>query len=120
MILLAREGISLNHKHLVRIYVEERLQVRRRGRKRAVGTCAPMKIPQAPNQRWPMDFVSDTLADGRRFRVLAVVDDHTRNCLVLVADTSPSGDRVARESRRDHLVHAPPLMMLSDDGTELT
>ena len=56
-----------------------------------------MAIPQAPNQRWAMDFVSDALADGRRFRILAVVDDFSRECLCLVADTSLSGVQVGRE-----------------------
>ena len=69
----------------------------RSGRKRALGTRAPLTIPQGPNQRWSMDFVSDALADGGRFRVLAVVDDHTRECLALAADTSPSGARAVRE-----------------------
>ena len=82
----------MNHKKLRRLYGEERLQVRRRGgRKRALGTRAPMTLPQGPNQRWSLDFVSDTLTDGRRFRILAVVDDFTRECLCLVADTSLSG-----------------------------
>ena len=88
----------MNHKKLRRLYVEERLQVRRRGgRKRALGTRAPMTLPQGPNQRWSLDFVSDTLTDGRRFRILVVVDDFTRECLCLVADTSLSGARLARE-----------------------
>src|SRR3546814_10801447 len=78
-ILLNREGIRLNHKKLRRLYREERLQVRRRGgRKRALGTRAPMTMPQGPNQRWSLDFLSDTLTDSRRFRILAVVDDFTR------------------------------------------
>ena len=77
-ILLRREGIKLNHKKLFRIYREERLTVRRRGgRKRALGTRAPMTMPQQANQRWSLDFVSDVLADGRRFRVLVIVDDFT-------------------------------------------
>ena len=121
MILLAREGIAPNHKRLRRVYVEEKLQVRRRGgRKRAVGTRAPMTVPQAPNQRWSMDFVSDALADGRRFRVLAVVDDHTRECLALVADMSLSGSRVVRELNAVIAIRGRPLMMVSDNGTELT
>jgi putative transposase len=100
-ILLAREGTRLNHKKLRRLYAEEKLQVRRRGgRKRAVGRRAPMVLPQAPNQRWSLDFVSDALADGRRFRILAVVDDFSRECLTLVADTSLSGVRVAHELAR--------------------
>ncbi|WP_246082555.1 IS3 family transposase [Rubellimicrobium rubrum] len=121
MILLAREGITPNHKKLRRIYGEERLQVRRRGgRKRALGTRAPMTIPQGPNQRWSLDFVTDALADGRRFRVLAVVDDFTRKCLALVADTSLSGRRVARELNALIATRGRPLMVVSDNGTELT
>src|SRR5713226_3887556 len=72
-ILMSREGLLMNHKKFRRLYREERLQVRRRGgRKRALGTRAPMAIPQGLNQRWSLDFLSDTLADGRRFRILAV------------------------------------------------
>jgi putative transposase len=56
-----------------------------------------MANPQGPNQRWSLDFLSDTFADGRRFRILAVVDDFTRECLTLIADTSLSGLRVVRE-----------------------
>ena len=88
----------MNHKKLFRLYREERLTVKKRGgRKRALGTRAPMTLPQGPNQRWSLDFVSDMLADGRRFRILVVVDDFTRECLALVVDTSLSGMRVARE-----------------------
>ena len=83
--------MTLNHKKLLRIYREEGLRVRRRGgRKRALGTRAPMALPQAVNQRWSLDFVADTLDSGRRFRVLVVVDDFTRECLALIVDTSPS------------------------------
>ena len=59
-----------------------------------------MMVPVAPNDRWSLDFVADQLTDGRRFRVLTVVDDRTRDCLALVADTSLSGVRVARELDR--------------------
>src|SRR5947209_10168350 len=120
-ILLRREGVMLNHKKLFRLYREERLSVRRRsGRKRALGTRAPMVLPQGPNQRWSLDFVSDILADGRRFRVLVVVDDFTRECLALVADTSLSGVRVARELEGLAGERGRPLMIVSDNGTELT
>jgi putative transposase len=96
--MLAREGMKPNHKKLLRIYREEGLRVRRRGgRKRALGTRAPIALPQGPNQRWSLDFVFDSLACGRRFRILCIVDDFTRECLALVADTSLSGARVARE-----------------------
>jgi putative transposase len=68
-VLLRREGYQVNHKRLFRIYREEKLMVRRRGgRKRAMGTRAPMLIPLAPNERWSLDFVSDQMTDGRRFR----------------------------------------------------
>lgn len=120
-VLLAREGIRMNHKKLRRLYALERLQVRRRGgRKRAIGTRAPMTLPQGPNQRWSLDFVSDTLTDGRRLRILAVVDDFTRECLCLVADTSISGKRVARELDALIARRGKPQTVVSDNGTELT
>lgn len=81
-ILLSREGMVMNRKKLLRLYREEKLAVRpRRGRKRALGSRAPIAIPQGPNQRWSLDFLSDALTDGRRFRIFAVVDDFTRECL---------------------------------------
>lgn len=111
----------MNHKRLRRLYAEERLQVRRRGgRKRALGTRAPMTMPQAPNQRWSLDFLSDSFTDGRRFRILAVVDDFTRECLTLVADTSLSGARVARELDLVIAARGKPITCVSDNGTELT
>jgi len=119
--LLAREGIHMNRKKLLRLYTEEGLKVRRRGgRKRALGSRAPMTIPQGPNQRWSLDFLSDAFADGRRFRIFAVVDDFTRECLTLVADTSLSGVRVARELDAIIAGRGRPCMVVSDNGTELT
>ncbi len=95
--------------------------VRRRGsRKRAVGTRAPMMLPDGPNVRWSLDFVHDQLGDGRRLRILAIVDDCTRECLALVADTSISGIRVARELDRLIARRGKPRMIVSDNGTELT
>jgi len=79
-----------------------------------------MLIPLAPNQRWPLDFVSDQLTDCRRFRVLTVVDDCTRECLALVADTSLSGQRVARELDRIIAERGRPKMVVSDNGSEFT
>jgi putative transposase len=120
-ILLEREGISMNKKKLYRLYREEGLAVRRRrGRKRATGTRAPMALPDGPNQRWSLDFVSDTLSWGRRFRILAIVDDFTREALALVVDTSIGGCRVAREL--DVLIarRGKPLTIVSDNGTEMT
>ena len=120
-VLLKREGYLVNHKKLFRLYREEKLAVRGRGgRKRAIGTRAPMMVPMAPNERWSLDFVSDQLTDGRRFRILTVVDDCTRECLTLVADTSLSGTRVARELDRLIIERGKPKMVVSDNGTELT
>jgi putative transposase len=120
-ILLKREGYMVNHKKLFRLYREEKLAVRRRGgRKRAIGTRAPMMIPLAPNERWSLDFVSDQLTDGRRFRILAIVDDCTRECLALVADISLSGFRVVRELDRLISERGRPKMIVSDNGSELT
>ncbi|ENS74633.1 hypothetical protein C060_01410 [Brucella melitensis UK22/04] len=120
-VLLRREGHLVNHKWLFRLYREEKLTVRKRGGlKRAIGTRAPMLIPPAANVRWLLDFVSDQLTDGRRFRVLAVVDDCTRECLPLVADTSLSGLRVARELDRIIERRGKPKMIVSDNGSEFT
>jgi len=120
-LLLLREGVWLNRKKLRRLYREERLQVRRRGgRKRALGTRRPMSVPSTKNERWSLDFVSDTLSDGRRFRMLCVIDDYTRECLGLVADTSLSGARVARELDAIGARCGFPASVVSDNGTELT
>jgi putative transposase len=120
-LLLARQGIEINHKKLYRLYREERLTVRKRGgRKRALGTRAPMRIPQEQNLCWSIDFVADTLAAGRRFRILTMVDDFTRECLGLVVDTSLTGLRVARELDRIAELRGYPGMLVSDNGTELT
>ncbi|WP_371328231.1 IS3 family transposase [Novosphingobium sp. NDB2Meth1] len=119
--LLAQEGMAPNHKKLLRIYREEGPRVRRRrGRKRALGTRAPMVLPEGPNQRWSLDFVSDSLVCGRRFRILSVVDDFTREYLSLVAGTSLSGARVARELTSLIGRRGKPHTVVSDNGTELT
>jgi hypothetical protein len=97
-VLLAREGVVLNHKKLRRLYRLEKLRLCwRGGRKRALGAWAPLVQAAGPNRRWSLDFVSDVRSDGRRFRVLCVVDDCTRENLALVADTSLSGQRVIRD-----------------------
>jgi putative transposase len=120
-LLLERQGIKVNGKKLYRLYKEERLTVRRRGgRKRALGMRAPIAIPQARNLRWSLDFVADTLVSGRRFRILTLVDDFTRECLGLVVDTSLTGLRVTRELDRVAASRGYPRMMVSDNGTELT
>ncbi|TIL87773.1 MAG: IS3 family transposase [Mesorhizobium sp.] len=121
LVMLRREGLVVNHKKLFRLYREEKLAVRRRGgRKRAIGTRASMLVPLRPDERWSLDFVSDQLTDGRRFRILAVVDDCTRECLALIVDTSLSGMRVARELDRLITARGRPRMIVSDNGSEFT
>lgn len=93
---------------------------RRKGRKRAMGTRIPLSKPDSINQVWSLDFMSDALADGRRFRVLGIMDQCSRECLTLAADTSIGGVRVVREL--DMLIerYGKPLCILSDNGTEFT
>ena len=120
-ILLRREGVMINKKKTQRLYKEEGLEVRRRrNRRRAVGTRAPAPVLALPNQRWSLDFVHDQIVTGRRFRVLNVVDDVTRECLAAVPDTSISGRRVVRELTDLIVLRGKPGMIVSDNGTELT
>jgi putative transposase len=78
--MLTQEGHTMNHKKLYRLYREEKLTLRRRGRrKRALGTRTPMTSPTMINQRWSLDFIMDTLSNGRRYRILCIVDDFSRN-----------------------------------------
>jgi len=120
-VMLQRQGIHMNQKKLRRLYTEEKLQVRKRGgRKRALGTRRPMVLPDRINERWSLDFVSDAFTDGRRFRVLAIIDDYSRECLALVTDTSLSGMRVTRELNQLLTRRGKPRTIVSDNGTELT
>ena len=119
--LLDREGTKVNLKKVYRLYREEGLAVkRRRGRRRAIGTRAPIEVAQAMNQRWSLDFVSDQLANGRRFRLLNVLDDFNSECLASVPDFSLSGLRVIRELEALVAIRGKPAMIVSDNGTELT
>jgi putative transposase len=119
--MLERQGIRLSPKKLYRLYREERLSVRKRGGAQAGSRDqAPMAIPQDRNLRWSLDFIMDTLVSGRRFRILTLVDDCTRECLGLVADTSLTAPRVVRELDRIIETRGSPRMIVSDNGTEFT
>jgi transposase InsO family protein len=116
-VLLRREGVTINRKKTQRLYREEGLSVRRcKGRKRAVGVRAPVPVAALPNQRWSLDFVHDQLITGRRFRVLNVVDDVTRECLAAIPDTSISGKRVVRELADLIAAHGKPGTIVSDSA----
>ena len=120
-VLLRREGLLLNRKKTQRLYREEGLMVRRRrGRKRAIGTRAPLVVAGRPNARWSIDFIHDQMACGRRFRILNILDDVTKECLAAIADTSISGKRVARELTDLIAWRGKPELMVSDNGTEFT
>ena len=120
-VLLRREGEPSGINRIYRLYREEGLTVRRRkARRKAIGTRAPILIEARANARWSLDFVHDQLACGRRFRVLNVVDDVTRECLAAIPDTSISGRRVVRELTALIERRGRPGMIVSDNGTELT
>jgi transposase InsO family protein len=120
-ILLRNGGEPSGINRIYRLYREEGLTVRkRRARRRAVGTRAPILVEAVANARWSLDFVHDQLASGRRFRILNVVDDVTRECLAAIPDTSISGRRVARELTALIERRGRPGMIVSDNGTEFT
>jgi transposase InsO family protein len=120
-ILLRREGEPSGINRIYRLYREEGLTVRkRRARRRAVGSRAPLLTAVRANARWSLDFVHDQFACGRRFRILNIVDDVTRECLAAVPDTSISGRRVARELTDLIARRGRPGMIVSDNGTEFT
>ncbi len=119
--LLRREGFVVNRKRVYRLYSEEGLKLRRKRRKRIAGlrraTLAP---PLAPNERWSMDFVSDALSNGRRFRVLNIVDDYSKLAPAIEVDTSLPGLRVIRTLERAIELHGKPKMIVMDNGPEFT
>jgi len=120
-VLLRREGEPSGVNRIYRLYREEGLSVRKRkARRRAVGTRAPILVEAKANACWSLDFVHDQFAWGRKFRVLNIVDDVTRECLAAIPDTSISGRRVARELTTLIERRGKPGMIVSDNGTELT
>ena len=118
-VLLEREGWGVNHKRVYRLYREEGLAVRRRKRKR-IGAVErqPLALPTRPNERWSMDFVTDALNDGRRFRSLNIVDDYNRRCLATEVDTSLPGGRVVRVLKRLGELEGLPEVLVMDNGPE--
>ena len=120
-ILMLREGFKMNIKKTYRIYRDAGLSVKQRsGRKRALGTRQPLPKASRLNEVWSLDFMSDCLEDGRRLRVLGIMDQYGRRCLDLIADRSLTGERVARELSRMVALHGKPATIVSDNGTELT
>ena len=118
--LLQREGETVNRKLVQRLYREEGLAVRRRGRKRVSVARAPLAAPTRANERWSMDFVRDTLSDGRAFRALTIVDDFTRESVAIEVDTSLPGERVVRVLERLAGTRGLPRGIVCDHGPEFT
>ena len=120
-IMLRAQGEPSGINRIYRLYREEGLTVRKRkARRRAVGTRTPILVEARINARWSLDFVHDQFALGRRFRILNIVDDVTRECLAAIPDTSISGKRVARELTALIDARGKPQMIVSDNGTEFT
>jgi putative transposase len=120
-VLLRREGWAVNWKRVYRVYREEHLQVGKRPRKRGGSQPRlPLALPSGPNERWSMDFMTDSLATGRRFRTLNVVDDYTRECVRIEGDTSLGGERVARVLEELSRQRGGPQVIVVDHGPEFT
>jgi putative transposase len=120
-ILLREQGEPSGINRVYRLYREEGLTVRKRkARRKAIGTRTPILVEAKVNARWSLDFVHDQFARGRRFRILNIVDDVTRECLAAIPDTSISGKRVARELTMLVEARGKPKMIVSDNGTEFT
>jgi putative transposase len=118
-VLLRREGWQVNAKRIYRLYTEEGLIVRTKRRKeRAQRQRIAQGLATRPNGRWSMDFVAQRLADGRWIRVLTVVDQFTRECLCLHADTALSGEKVAAALDVIVAERGAPLSITVDNGTE--
>lgn len=116
---LRRQGIGCNHKRLYRVYTMLRLNVRRRAKRRLPERIKePLCLPAALNQSWSMDFLCDSLVDGRRFRILNIIDDYNRESLAIEIDTSLPSQRVIRVLERLVGARATPKQVRVDNGPE--
>lgn len=119
--MLKRSGMTINHKKVYRLYAELGLKVAKRpSRKRALGTRRSQSVATQPNERWALDFVQDRLADGRRFRLLAVIDVFTRECLKIDVAFSLRGANVVATLNELIAERGHPEAIQSDNGTEFT
>ena len=116
--LLKGEGLVINKKKTYRIYKEENLQVRTKKRKKLQRPRLVMATPSRTNERWSMDFVYDQLANGRRFRVLNIIDDFNREVVGQLVAFSISGLQVSRFLSQLGELHGLPIQIVCDNGTE--
>lgn len=119
--MLIREGLNLNHKKVYRIYKEENLKIRIKPRKRLKrDQIKNLSAPQRLNEQWAMDFMSDALASGRKFRTLNIIDLATRECLAIEIDVSIKGERLIKVLEKLIFLRGKPDSILSDNGSEFT
>ena len=118
--MLKGEGLVVNRKRTYRVYTELGMQVRTKRRKKLIRPRIPMVVPSRVNERWSLDFVHDQLTDGRRIRILNIVDDYSRACVGQLVDTSISGVRVARYLDELLQTRSKPKSIVMDNGSELT
>lgn len=118
--LLRREGLVVNRKRTYRLYCDLGLQVRTKRRKKLTRPRVPLEVPLAANERWSLDFVHDQLADGRRLKVLNIVDDYSRVCVGQLTDLSISGERMARYLDQIGRSRGLPRRIVMDNGPEMT
>lgn len=119
--ILRREGIIINHKRTERLYREEGLQLQIRRRKKTAATLrVPLPYPEQVNQRWAMDFMSDNLADGRKIRLLNILEVFTKESLAMVVDTSINGTRISQVLDRLGWMKGLPEVITVDNGPEFT
>ncbi len=119
-IVLEQNGAHVNHKRIYRVYREAGLPLRRKRRKRLRRAGFVRPQVSGPNQEWAADFVHDAAESGRKFRVLSVIDVHTRECLALEVDTSFASRRVTRELERIVAERGVPGSIRCDNGPEFT
>jgi putative transposase len=117
--ILHREKLVENHKRTERIYKEQGLAIKlRKSKKRAAGTRLVLPTATRPNERWSMDFIQGVLWGGRRFRMLTVVDQFTKECPVIEVDTSITGFRVSRVLEWLSMTRGLPQFITVDNGPE--
>ncbi len=120
-LLLRREGLIINHKRTERIYREEGLSLRKRKRRKtAAMTRVILPVPTKPDERWSMDFVTDSIVTGRRFRALVIVDDYSRECPAIEVDTSLGGRRVVQVLEKLSETRGLPEAITIDNGPEFS
>ena len=118
--MLKSEGLVINPKRTYRVYAEERLQLRTRRKKKLDRPRQPMTVPIAPNIRWSMDFVSDQLSNGRRFRILNVKDDYSKELIGQLVAFSITGAMTSRFLDQLIECRSAPDQITCDNGTEFT